>query len=474
MDFERNQRRQSIRIIVSEAIMVLAVVIMVALLAFAASGYWFNADFGIERQGMLQISSIPTGANVEIDGSSSWLQKTNTSKVLSVGEHMIVLTKEGYDTWSKEITISEGLLYRIHYPRLFLKERFVEKLFSIEDITSATISSNHETLMLMNNTTEWKYFNLSDENLVAKKVDVSNIFPSDKSNTDEDPETFGGEITRVKWGADGKHLLIEARFDEKKEWALLDLDDAKNSINLTKEFNVDFSAVEILDYAANSLLAVRNNNLHKIDVRGRSISAVLVEDVVDFDHYNNEVFFSASLNQKNDDSEDKYYVGSLKLDGDSRIKKLSAFSRLPKVAIAKFYEDKLILVVEENVAKLYDSDGFSELETYELGFVPQTIKVGHEGEFIVMRGEHKSIATLVMETKSIHEWFTDSEDIGWLDNDMIYSVSEGSVIVYDYDGSNRRAIANGVSSWLPVGITDNRYLYYFADDHLIREWLIPR
>ncbi|MDO5474943.1 MAG: PEGA domain-containing protein, partial [Candidatus Saccharibacteria bacterium] len=167
MDFERNQRRQSIRIIVSEAIMVLAVVIMVALLAFAASGYWFNADFGIERQGMLQISSIPTGADVEIDGSSSWLQKTNTSKVLSVGEHMIVLTKEGYDTWSKEITISEGLLYRIHYPRLFLKERFVEKLFSIEDITSATISSNHETLMLMNNTTEWKYFNLSDENLVA-------------------------------------------------------------------------------------------------------------------------------------------------------------------------------------------------------------------------------------------------------------------------------------------------------------------
>ena len=121
MDFDKIKRRQSLKVIISEAIMVLAVIITVIVLAFVVSGYWLNSDFKIERQGLLQISSFPTGADVEIDGSVSWLQKTNTSKVLSSGEHTVALSKENYDSWSKTINISEGLLYRINYPRLFLK-----------------------------------------------------------------------------------------------------------------------------------------------------------------------------------------------------------------------------------------------------------------------------------------------------------------------------------------------------------------
>ena len=64
-------RRQSIKIIASEAIMVAAVIITVIILAFLVSGYWLNSNFEVERGGMLQVSSLPTGANVEIDGQAS-------------------------------------------------------------------------------------------------------------------------------------------------------------------------------------------------------------------------------------------------------------------------------------------------------------------------------------------------------------------------------------------------------------------
>ena len=121
MDAEKKQRLQSLKVIISETIMVLAVIISVAVLALIVSGYWIGSGFKVERQGMLQISSMPTGADISIDGDSSWLQRTNTSKVLLSGEHSIVLTKEGYDSWSKTINIQEGLLYRLHYPRLFLR-----------------------------------------------------------------------------------------------------------------------------------------------------------------------------------------------------------------------------------------------------------------------------------------------------------------------------------------------------------------
>ena len=59
MDPDRLKRRQSLRIIISETIMVLSVVLMVVILAFLVSGYWINSDFKVERQGLLQVSSTP-------------------------------------------------------------------------------------------------------------------------------------------------------------------------------------------------------------------------------------------------------------------------------------------------------------------------------------------------------------------------------------------------------------------------------
>jgi len=178
MNSEKRKKRQSIKIIASEAIMVLAVIAIVSVLALIVSGYWLNSDFKVERQGLLQVSSMPTGADVNIDGESSWLQRTNTSKVLPSGEHQIVLSKEGYDSWSKTISITEGLLYRIHYPRLFLQERDSEKVLETTDTTFATISPNHNTMLLANNTTNWRIVDLSQETLKPKVIDIAPYFSS--------------------------------------------------------------------------------------------------------------------------------------------------------------------------------------------------------------------------------------------------------------------------------------------------------
>ena len=81
MDSEKRAKRQSIRVIVSEAIMVIAIAGMVSILALVVSGYWLNSDLKIERQGMLQIFATPTGVDVEIDGETPGLQRGNTSRI---------------------------------------------------------------------------------------------------------------------------------------------------------------------------------------------------------------------------------------------------------------------------------------------------------------------------------------------------------------------------------------------------------
>ena len=84
------------------------------------------------------------------------------------------------------------------------------------------------------------------------------------------------------------------------------------------------------------------------------------------------------------------------------------------------------------------------------------------------------IITLDMEARKLLNWQPVGEKFDWLDNDMIYSVSDGELGVYDFDGLNHRVLAKNVSRHFPVTITNDKWLYYFSDDSLVREWLIPR
>lgn len=468
MDSTKQKKRQSLKIIISEAIMVLAVIITVTVLALVVSGYWINSDFEVERQGMLQIYSTPTGANVTIDGeTSSWLQRTNTSKVLSSGDHTVTLSKEGYDTWSKTVNIKEGLLYKLHYPRLFPLERSAQKMLSTTGTTYAFMPASHDSILLVNNTTKWQYINLNSDKIEPKTLDISNYFSNVSLADNHSTGLFGGKILSANWDFDASHILFKATNADQIEWVLIDVKNIDKSINLSKEFGGNFSDIEILDNSASNLLVVQNGNLHKIDISGRLISAVLVENVISFDHFNNEVVFSArSLSQESTET-NKYYVGYFKV-GDSSITKLTKLSHPVQVLLSKFYDKKYITILDKTQVTVYEKDDFQKSNQYELGFEPKQLEVGRDGEFIIMSDGAK-IATIDMEANTIREWETEGNTFGWIDNDMIYSVKDGELIVYDFDGLNRRVIAKNVSSHFPTGITDNKWLYYFSDDELIRE-----
>ena len=468
MNSDKAKKRQSLRIIISEAIMVLAVIITVTILALLVSGYWINSDFEVERQGMLQIYSSPTGANVNIDGeTSSWLQRTNTSKVLPSGEHTVTLSKDGYDTWSKTINVKEGLLYRLHYPRLFLTERTPEKTLNTTGTTHAIIASDHDSLVLTNHTTKWSYFKLNAEKLEPKPLDISKYFSSISLAENTSTGLFTGEILDADWDYNAEHILFKVKSDDTIEWVLLDVKNPDNSINLTKEFGGNFSAIEILDNSSNNLLAIQNDNLHKIDIPGRSVSAVLVDNVINFDHFRNEIVFTAKTPDNSSEQISDYYIGYFKI-GDDEITKISDIDKPAKVAISIFYDDKYITTLSDASVTVYKKDNLEQFANFDLTFTPKHLKVGRDGEFITMYSD-ATIATIDMEANILREWTVDGESFGWLDNDMIYSVADGELYAYDFDGFNRRHLAKNVSSHFPAGITDNKWLYYFSDDNLIRE-----
>jgi len=469
MDAEKKQLRQSLKVIFSEAVMVVAVIISVVVLVLIVSGYWINSDFKVERQGMLQISSIPTGADIQIDGDSAWLQRTNTSKVLPSGEHTILLTKDGYDSWSKTVTIKEGLLYRVHYPRLFLNNRTPEELLNVDGTAATFISPDHNSIILANKTTKWQLINLREETPTLSPLDISKVFSSVSLAKDAKEGLFTGKILNANWDLDASHILFQVQIDkdDTSEWILLDVKNPEKSLNLTKEFGFNFETIQILDNSSNNLMAIQDGNLRKIDVSGRSISAVIVKDVVSFDHFLNEIIFTA---KKTPDSDQPYYVGYFKLNNDIITELLPATSAVQTVA-SKFYDEEYYTILQDNIITVYKKADFAEFAKYELSFAPEHIKVGHDGEFVIAY-TGPQIASLDMEASDVIEWQVEGKKFDWLDNDMIYTVNDGELIVYDFDSFNKRTLAKNVSGHFSVGITENKWLYYFSDNNLIREWIV--
>ena len=484
MDPEKRARRQSLKIILSESVMVLAVVSLVVILALLVSGYWLNSDFEVERQGMLQVNSFPTGATVEIDGDAPWFQRTNTSKVLSSGEHTVLLTKEGYDSWSKTVNIREGLLYRLYYPRLFLKERTKTPVYSTPTTTFATVSKDTNTMLLINNTTNWNLLNLETENIESKTLDISNIFTQVSKAPGATAGLFDGIVTNAWWSEDNEHVLIKSESEGNIEWVLLNIKNPKSSVNITHEFGTNFSDIRIFNNSASNLLALNNQNLYKIDTVERQISAVIVSGVIKYNFYGQEIIFTAKIPNDEtydysdeiikfsnaEESKPNFYTGIIK-NGDQKITHILSSADPSVPYLSQFYDNKYITIINGESIVVYKYDGSEEIISKTLPFTPDEIKLGYGDGFIFMR-KGKSVAVLDMEAQEIVNWSLDSEHYGWLNGDMLYAILDGNLIVYDFDGLNRRSLSSNVSYHFPVVITNTKWLYYFSDDQLIREKII--
>ena len=180
--------------------MFLSVVLLVVFLTLIVLGYNFNinkigTEEVIERAGLIQIFSVPSGATVTIDGSDGDLfSRTSYSKTLSIGEHVIILKKDGFDSWTKTINIEEGLLRRVTYPRLFLKNRVPEDVvvFFEDELLNSELSFSKDGKSLSLTETGdsgekiVKRLDLNDGKTSFKEVKISELETEDKIKAEEE------------------------------------------------------------------------------------------------------------------------------------------------------------------------------------------------------------------------------------------------------------------------------------------------
>ena len=445
------KKREIIRVAITEVIMTLAVIFLTFAFVMVVSGYWINSDLEVKQNGFIQVYSSPRGATIKVD-DDTWFNRTNASQMVSSGEREITLSRDGYDTWTKKITVSEGVLYRLAYPRLFKQNRETVKMLNVEG-KKVSISYNKNKLLLMDSGAIFEFIDLTRDTFLPKKVDVSGA------------NLNGNLVSNIVWSENGEKILISTKDGQ---WVLVSTE--KNDyLNLTKEFGLNFSIIKSLDDAYNDLVVVENGNLRKINTNSKSISNVLATNVKQIWSYDEGMFYLASDTSNN---ESIYYM----IDEKESVKIRDGASA-SQLTYARFYDEKYLAILDGEKLEVYRGEmprSATEELNMELVFEDEiafggNLSVGLSGNFILIKNG-LTISALNMEEMKISKYDLESDSYGWLDNYLVYVVQDGKMIVRDFDGENRREIVlSDVNASYPATITRDRYLYYFVENTLVRE-----
>lgn len=492
MDFEEKKRRQLIRVIIAEVGMVLSVIAIVVVAIFAAMGFMISSNGNIEQSGLAQIHSLPTGANVKIDGNTI-MARTNLSRSLSAGTHSLEISRDGYDSWNNNIRISAGVLLRLYYPRLFLQNRVPEvakNLTAIDNLEFYSPSPKRNYILYAEKgAPDWQLLDIRGDEVRTTTIDVSGVLWGMLEENDlqkKTPKTvethaykFHGIIDEIMWSNDESSVLVKVTYSGKSEWILVHLREVARSLNLTRTFGLGETRLAMIDDAANQLYALEKQQLRRINTSDETISRVLVDRVQSFANNGTRVIYVS-------ESEKSYLVGVFR-DDDKSSTKLAEYPKdmTVRVALSEYYgEDYMSWLVNNKLTIMYgrlpsyNINGI-ELSNYrfladelELSEVPDSFTGSPEGGYLIARKGNKYMVTELSDGE-LHEYTAPTEKLRWFDDSMMYAINNHNIIVWDFDGANKRNLAESIKKndedttqiidqYDLVVTNNNRWLYYLT------------
>lgn len=457
MDREHKKHMETVRLLITETIMVMVIIVTAVILTFVAMGYNLDKNGELGQSGLVQLRSFPSGASITIDGDTI-LPRTTTSRMLSAGDHTIKLTKDGYDSWEKTITSESGRLLKLEYMRLFYQDRIPEIVKEFEGKLDFFVPTPNRDYVMMTSNGKWIYLDLRGDNAVNTELELGELI-NDLT------------VQSLSWSDNSEKLLVKVLRKNETEWLIINAKNPKESINLTKEFAMNFSNVRFMSESGDKLVALENGNLRTVQPSGKTISQVLADNVKKYDFVGDNIIYLDTKQQ----------MGLISGDNTVAVAEFGV-DTLINMTLSDYIGDKYLAITEDNKLTVYRGElpnaerTLSDMEKVleeTIAFTPSALGVYGNNELIVAR-DGKNVAVFDAEARKLHQYTLDSEKVFLIDGYMVGEIVDGSLIVMDFDGTNRRQIAKADST--AVITRNNKWLYYltFGDNeiNLTREKII--
>jgi hypothetical protein len=431
-----------------------AALVVLGTLALIAYGNGYTYDFKAGRlvqKGLMIIGTTPTNATVNINGRESG-QKTTFRNTFEEGEYNVVLTKDGYRTWQKQIQVTPARASLVQYVILLAQHLQVNSFASYSQISQFVASRDrHRIAVTIPTGNQAGIWSMDGSNQDQTRIYTISL---DASNNPTE------QVQAQSWSDDASHLLVRrTASDGKVNMLVLAANGSDSPINLTDSFQQPLDSLAFNPNNWRELYWNSSDGLKRLDTSNQTISGVLAPKAAALTFAGDRVLY-VTTNDTGGGS-----LWSLERNG----KRTQLVEKLPnsasyQLSYATYIGNPQIVVTapDSKQAVLY-SDAFSHIRAKTISTTATQPTFNGDGRFVLLQDEHH-VATYDLERDRLYN-FPDINNtvtgLSWYDNYHVQFNRSGQIVMSEYDGNYAVVITRG-DTLPPYNSPDTKVIYVTA------------
>lgn len=469
MDFLDPKKQFRHRMILLSGYVLIAAAILIAtiILLYQSYGFGVGKNGQVIQNGLVFLSSQPNPSSIYIDGKL-YKSQTNTRVVLPSGDYTIRLSRSGYRDWQRAITVQGGDVQHFDYPFLFPKDLKATKLADYPTAPAlATQSPDHRWLLVANagSMTSFDLYDLKNPSQAATTVTLPSGLLT-KATGSENWEL-------VSWANDNQHILLKHNYDGKAEFVLVDRANPDQSLNLNATLNTTPTAITLSNtkYDQYYVYDATTQTLQTASLKSPTLVPVLT-NVLNYKTYSDNTILYATdsgaaagkVDIKMLSGDQTYQIREVAA-GTTYLLDLTTYSGTMYVVLGASSENK-VYIYKDPVGQLSSAAAKAAVALRTLrvnaanyvSFSPnaQFIMAENGTQFVVY--DIENVRSYSYQT-AIAPLDAPQPHAAWMDGDRLTYVSNGKLVVFDYDHTNPQTLITANAGYLPFFAPDYKYVY---------------
>ena len=460
-----SQPKNNMVIILKNLSLTAIVIGLVAVLVFLIQGWTVDREGKPVQSGLVQFATNLTGSTVKINGTEL-SEKTGTKTLLSPGEYKFQLSREGYENWERTAKVKAGGILWLNYARLVPKQKKIESFFELQNLKAVKFAKSQKRGIAINEAAngdaKFWLFELGNTPKITELALPEKIFEGVNPRIPEQSPLSGisSQLAIDSLSENADKMILRRNGSEKTEWIFVDTNNTSNSLNLTEKFGTDFTQIVARDKSFSRFYVLANNELRELNVNDATISANLVDNVVDIKNYNENVLALVQHQQE------KFAVGIYEQGKNIAWVAQNLVSQ-PQIAIGRYYGDNYVHVVSgEQFISYKGKDWFGVNQpkkhlAQKLDFNVSDISLNSEMRMVKLSNDAKTII-LDLETDEFIEIKTNN--LRWLDNFILYNFENGKIAMRDFNGLNKYELMGASADFSITLSEDEKFIYTWTQE----------
>lgn len=480
-----SKRAETVRLVLLYTFMTAVILVLVTILVLVVANYRFNKATGtFEQSGLLQLASTPSGADVRVDGMSIG-QRTSTKYSIDPGEHTIEIQKDQYVPWSKRITVSAGSLVWLNYARLVPNDRPIQPLNTYQSMSDSLASPDQKNIVMHFEkfSPDLRIVDISNKDPKGQTITIPESVYMESSLSDQDKEaarlTQSFELER--WDESGRYLLVKytRATQAQSNYLVIDTQDVAKSSNISREFSIPLSNIRFLGRSGNTLYAISENRLRKLDISGRTISRSLVDGIESFELYEDgDIAYTTTRDDRNRQSVGVYRDG----DASANILQTTDQSSSLLISLTSYYDTRYAVIAEGKELSLYKGHydkGMSGLEKVMSQTMPETIThvdFNQPGSYVLAQAG-KTIMSYSIDYDTRTDWQLEGvpyESLQWADSMHVLYVKDGQLVIREVDGANASQLMTSDGNYIHAATLSKNGTYMYGISYESNRYQLQR